>query len=117
MNNENVINVSVDGAENPVVFSPIEDTARREDIIVLYTKALAHMEELQKAAFAAGKFKPGLHFETKDCKPFSIPFKILSDNGASFDVEFINKDYDVLDILFATLFLKEKRKQVRRKPK
>jgi len=115
MSNESVINVSVDGAGNPVVFSPIEETARREDIIALYTKAIAHMDVLQKEAFAAGKYKPGLHFDTNDCKPFSIPFKVLSENGASFDVEFIEKDYDVLNILFAQLFLKEKRKQARRK--
>jgi len=117
MSNESVINVSVDGAGEQVVFSPIEETAKREDIITLYTKALAHMENLQKEAFAAGRFKPGLHWDTKDCEPFSIPFKILSDNNTSFDVEFIEKDYDVLNILNGSIFLKEKRKQVRRKQK
>ena len=117
MSNESVINVSIDGTGSPVVSSPIEETAKREDIIALYTKALAHMDELQKEAFAAGKYKPGLHFDTNDCKPFSIPFRILSDNDAPFDIEFIEKDYDSLEILFAQLFLKEKRKQARRKQK
>ena len=116
---ESVINLSVDGDGNQTISSPYEETAGRADIISLYTKALAYMESLRVEAFQAGRIKPGLHFDVSQFKPFSMPFKIISDSStdASFEVEFIGKDYEVLQILFGEMFLKEKRKQVRRKPK
>ena len=122
MNNEGAINVSVDGEGDPVVYSPYEETAKREDIIALYTKALELMETLFKGAMESGEVRrqvPSMHFDSSQCKPFSIPFKIISDGrtGTAFEVEFIDKDYTVLNLAFGQLFLKEKRKQVRRKPK
>lgn len=116
---ESVINVSVDETGNQTIFSPYEETASRADIISLYTKVCDYMEELRKEAFEAGRYKVGLHFDISAFKPFSIPFKIISDSstGTPFEVEFIEKDYEVLQILFGQMFLKEKRKQVRRKPK
>jgi hypothetical protein len=116
MSNESVINVSVDENSIPLVSSPYEETAKREDVIALLTKAIAHMSALQKEAFAAGRIKPGMHFEFKDVKPYTIPFRILSDGGtsSSFDVEFTKKDFEIAALVFAEMFLKEKRKMVRR---
>jgi len=116
---EGVINVSIDSSGNQTIHSPYEETAARADKIALYTKALDYMEGLRVEAFQAGRIKPGLHFDTSDFKPFTIPFRVISDSstGAEFEVEFIKKDYDVLEILFGGMYLKEKRKDVRRKPK
>jgi galactitol-specific phosphotransferase system IIB component len=116
---ECVINVNADEEGNQMVSSQYEESASRADIISLYTKAHDHIEALRKEAFEAGKYKAGLHFTIKEFKPFSIPVKIISDSstGGSFEVEFPEKDYEPMQILFGQMFLKEKRKQVRRKPK
>ena len=117
---ESVINLSLDEAENQVVNSPYEETAKREDIIALYTKAMDHMDALLKESIQSGEFFkqiPSGHFDTKQFEPFSIPFVVKSESGTdvSFEVDFSDKDYTVLEKAFGSVFLKEKRKQVRRK--
>jgi hypothetical protein len=122
MSNEYVINVSRDKAGNQVAFSTYEETANKKDVIALYTQALALMETLTKEAVQSGEFRrqiPSMHFEDSMFEPFSIPFKIISDNstGASFEVAFTDKNYTALNTAFGQIILKEKRKQVRRPDK
>jgi hypothetical protein len=80
------------------------------------------METLTKDAVQSGEFRrqiPSMHFEDSMFEPFSIPFKIISDGsaGTPFEVEFLDKDYTVLNTAFGQIALKEKRKIVTREKK
>ncbi|MCL2662251.1 MAG: hypothetical protein FWE83_02850 [Oscillospiraceae bacterium] len=122
MSNEGIINVSMDENDKWVVSSPLDETGSRNEKIALYKGAQALMEELFKKAAESGELRkhiPGGHFDSSMFEPFSIPFKVISDGstGTPFEVEFLAKDYTVLNTAFGQIALKEKRKIVTREKK
>jgi len=118
MSNEGIINVSLDEADKWVVFSPFEETAKFQDVLDLYTKALDFMDTLVKESYISGEFQKEIDdtLPNSKFKPFSIPYKITSDgsNDTSFEVVFSDKEYTTFNKAFGQVSLKEKRKEVKK---